>query len=170
MNLDPDVAFVSLSKLARTSVLHCRLKQEVEKNGWFPIQFGLGPNGGENNGRQVANLPEDLDHLVLPCGSGFAAAALLKGINKYLTIEERPRQIHVVQIEGLDREVALQSPIPIKFVAYGVYSYSKKVRLCYKGLDLDSIYEAKAFEWLQKSDLQGRICFWVVGNFNRIRD
>lgn len=156
---------VPLAKIGYNSVLQMRLERLANRNKWYPVTFGIASDLAINS-RQIANLPRDLDNLVIPCGSGVSATAILRGLAE---AARRPKNIYVVQIAGIDRTKVIGHRLPYHFIADKTYSYAKKLELDYEGLELDMIYEAKAFAWLRRERLLGKTCFWVIGNFNRLR-
>ncbi len=158
---------LKLAGIGFNSILHNRLVKMSEERHWFPIIFGIG-GGGSCNADQVQNLPDDLDNLVIPCGSGITTRSLLTGIAKHKKRENRPRKIWIVQIAGIHRD--LPFVVPHQLVLDNTYPYHKKVRVEYEGLELDSVYEAKAFHWAIRKRLQGKTLFYVIGNFNSIRE
>jgi 1-aminocyclopropane-1-carboxylate deaminase/D-cysteine desulfhydrase-like pyridoxal-dependent ACC family enzyme len=158
---------IGLAKIGYNSVLQARLDRLATKHHWFRIGFGVNADL-EVNARQVSNLPS-VDDLVIPCGSGGSAASILRGLSRMDRVK-RPRRVHVVQIAGMDRRKVINSPLPYEFVADRTYSYSRRVKVCYTDLELDSVYESKAFNWLIRQDFKGITCFWVIGNFNKLRE
>lgn len=156
---------IKLAGLGFNSVLQARMDETARRERWFPLRFGFLGDTSVNE-RQVTNLPDGLDHLVIPCGSGGSAAAILRGLFK-TPKAKRPREIHIVQIAGMGRE--LPGVLMYNFIKDKTYPYSKRVPLEYEGLDFDQIYEAKAFGWLQRQSLKGRVCFWNIANFNAVR-
>ncbi len=166
---DLGAAIVKLAGIGFNSVLQKRLERMAAREKWFPVQFGIGAHA-DVNARQVRNLPTDLDHLVIPCGSGKSARGILRGVARHMRPAERPKHVHVVQIAGFDRRAVIDSPIrPYNYVADRTYPYARRLAKDYEGVELDSVYESKAFAWLERAGLRGRTCFWVIGNFNAIR-
>jgi 1-aminocyclopropane-1-carboxylate deaminase/D-cysteine desulfhydrase-like pyridoxal-dependent ACC family enzyme len=158
---------IKLSGVGYDQVLQSRLDELNHKNHWFGIKFGMGKESRAINEQQVNNLPP-LDHLVIPCGSGLTASSILMGLYR-VEKRRRPRNVHVVQIAGFDRRDAINAPLSYHFVKDTTYPYARRVPLNYHGIDLDDRYESKAFEWMEKQQLPGRVCFWVIGNFNILR-
>ena len=161
-----------------------RLLPEVQKlqshgsgNNFFLIKFGINieeyPYGVDCIADQVQNLPDDIENLVIPVGSGISAGAILKGIKKY---NKRIPKIHLVHVSGRDREDDIREicgvGIDFEYYADTKYPHHKKVKRVIKDdFQLDQIYESKAYEWmLRKVDYKNeKTVFWVVGNANYYR-
>lgn len=158
--------YVSLARIGYNSILQNRLNALCQQKGYFPIHFGI-PFDLSENAAQVKNIPA-ADNLVIPCGSGITAAAILKGLSER-PARERPANVYVVQIAGIDRRKVIRPPMNYAFVKDTTYPYSKNLPLTYEGVELDGVYEAKAFAWMQRSGMRGSTVFWVIGNFNHIR-
>jgi 1-aminocyclopropane-1-carboxylate deaminase/D-cysteine desulfhydrase-like pyridoxal-dependent ACC family enzyme len=153
-----------LAGIGYPKVLDKRLQEMSRKEAFYILKFGLNSSDLSINIHQVNNI-SGYDNLVIPCGSGVTASAILQGLGKVA----RPKNIFVVQIAGMDRQKDINSPLSYTFIADKIYPYSKRVPVSYKGLELDDLYEAKAFQWLLKQKLSGRTLFWIVGNSNKIR-
>lgn len=119
--------------------------------------------------RQVGNLPNQLDQLVLPVGSGVHFAAVVRGLHRY--------KINVGKIIGLcvgpkrteniNKWVDPMSGYPLPDYELHCLNtvYGKPlVEKTADGTILDDLYEAKAHKWMRENlDLNKRTCFWVVG-------
>jgi 1-aminocyclopropane-1-carboxylate deaminase/D-cysteine desulfhydrase-like pyridoxal-dependent ACC family enzyme len=157
---------VSLAKIGYNSTLQPRLEKLAAERGYFPMHFGIKFDCAAN-AHQVENLPK-VNNLVIPCGSGVTATAILQGLST-LPADRRPGKVWVVQIAGHDRRKAIGEPLAYEFVKDKTYDYSKRVKAEYQGLEFDQVYEAKAFKWLLRKKLKGSTLFWVIGNFNGLR-
>jgi len=153
-----------------------KLQQEGAGNNFYIIKFGIdvehNPIVIDCIADQVKNLPDKLENLVIPTGSGITAGAILRGIKKY---KKNIGSIYVVHISGEDRIAKINSiedNVPYAYIKGTGYKYSQKVKLnVADGFELDYIYEAKAFDWIRHNlDLrQGKTLFWCVGNANYYR-
>jgi len=122
---------------------------------------------------QVQNIPDNLDNLIIPTGSGITAGSILRGIKRY---GKRVKNIHVVHISGMDRRQkinGIEDGVPYIYIQDNTCLYNKKVkRTIADGFTLDYIYEAKAYHWmLNNLDYRKeKTLFWCVGNVNYYRE
>lgn len=126
---------------------------------------------------QVQNIPDHLNNLIVPCGSGITFAGILVGIKRF---NKKIDNIFVIQISGYDRTKSINEILHkfgiearYKFFIDYIYEYTKKCRISIaSGFDLSVIYEAKAFQYFtnNKSILgikdTDKSLFWVIGNNN----
>jgi hypothetical protein len=113
-----------------------------------------------------------LDNLIIPGGSGITSGAILRGIKNF---GKKVRMIYVVHISGEERRNdigKIEDSVPYIYVKGTGYRYGQPLKKTVnEKLDLDSIYEAKAYDWMTKHiDYKNeRTLFWVVGNANHYR-
>lgn len=146
----------------------------------YHISFGINADdcpeailGSVSN--QVQNIPNDLDYLIVPCGSCIMLSGILLGIKKY---EKRVANVVGIQIAGYDRTKVIQGLIkedlPYQLLLSKDYPYSKHVKMSVDSIRLDPLYEAKAYDYMKKYmniDFKShKTLFWVVGNSNEVRD
>jgi 1-aminocyclopropane-1-carboxylate deaminase/D-cysteine desulfhydrase-like pyridoxal-dependent ACC family enzyme len=117
------------------------------------------------------NLPDELDYLIVPSGSCVTLAAIAEGIRHF---KKNVKHLYGVQIAGYDRNKDIQNLTTAKYDLKldKTYDYEKALKnFRFKDIELDAIYEAKAFEWLQKNiDYKtNKTLFWTVANFNEFR-
>jgi hypothetical protein len=153
-----------------------KLQQEGKGNNYYIIKFGIdveqNPIVIDCIADHVKNLPDELENLVIPTGSGITAGAILRGIKKF---KKNIGSVYVVHISGENRIAKIESiedRVPYEYVKGTGYKYSQKVKLnVADGFELDYIYEAKAYDWMRHNlDLrQGKTLFWCVGNANYYR-
>ena len=173
------------SKFGYDSVLAKRLTVLNQTERFFTIKFGINlldnPSAIIGSiGYQTQNIPDDLDVLVIPTGSGITAGGILRGLIQY---NIKPKRIIVHQIAGFDRtktigQVLAGHEIDFEYVADKTYSYSRKLKIqfndvaykfkdsTFRGEFLDPIYESKSFEWMHRNidTIGNRVLFWIVGN------
>jgi 1-aminocyclopropane-1-carboxylate deaminase/D-cysteine desulfhydrase-like pyridoxal-dependent ACC family enzyme len=146
-------------------------------NNFFLIKFGINieeyPYGVDCIADQVQNLPNDIENLVIPVGSGITAGSILRGLVKY---KKKIPNIYVIHVSGRDRVPDIREisgeDIDFEYDADKKYPHHKKVkRNITDDFQLDQIYEAKIYEWmLRKVDYKNeKTVFWVVGNANFYR-
>ena len=153
-----------------------KLQKAGTGNNFYIIKFGIdveqNPVIVECIRDQVQNIPDNLDNLVIPTGSGITAGSILKGIKKY---GKKIKTVYVVHISGQDRRKKINEiagVAPYIYVKGTGFPYHRKVvRTVTDGFVLDEIYEAKVYDWmLHNLDLRReRTLFWVVGNANYYR-
>ena len=184
---------ITLSGIAYDNVLYKKL-MDLKRN-FFVIKFGI--NVSESTeirdyiSNQVENIPDDLDNLVIPTGSGICAGAILYGIKKF---NKKVKNIYIVQIAGYNRTDTInkiESTVPYIYLPYNKFPYSKKLKIFIRpDFQLDTVYESKAYHWMINSphsddvykfgkltkpencDIQigyKKTLFWCVGNASMYR-
>jgi 1-aminocyclopropane-1-carboxylate deaminase/D-cysteine desulfhydrase-like pyridoxal-dependent ACC family enzyme len=153
-----------------------KLQNEGAGNNFYIIKFGIdvehNPIVVDCIADQVQNIPDNLDNLVIPTGSGITGGAILRGIKKY---RKEVKNIYLVHISGKDREKKIkeiEDQVPYEYIMGTGYKYNKKLKLnVVDGFELDYIYEAKAYDWMMHNlDLRNeKTLFWCVGNANFYR-
>jgi len=144
------------------NVIIARAKADyAARPGWRYIPFGMEDPGAVRCTReQVANIPREINRIVIPIGSGMSAAGVLHGLR------DRGLDIPVLGIRvGANPTKRLDTFAPFGWRAMmslvdvtPTVAYHKPVTAQLGGLPLDPIYEAKCLEYLHRNDL-----FWVVG-------
>lgn len=145
------------------------------------IKFGINAANSyailESNARQVANLPRDIENLIIPVGGGITMAGVIMGCKIY---NIRPKRIIGIQISGHDWRNVIEELVPKKYkmpyeyIVTGDYAnYSKRCDEKLMGeLEIDPLYEAKAYSWVlhnRREVLTKDSLFWIVGNTLPIR-
>ena len=171
------------AKLGFDSVIQAHLEKRMNEGlKCFNVKFGINLNANPNAiikaiGHQVQNIPNDLDTLVIPCGSAITACGILWGLHYY---GKTVKKIYLIQIAGKSRltvinkaSATLGIDFPqFEFIEDKTHKYNKHVRLPFGGGYLDPIYEGKAYDYMQKHiDTNGKsVLFWIVGDSQPIRD
>ena len=157
------------------TAISARIKEIQQENGYYNPDFSkhihTHPELMYVNTQQVSNIPDELDVLVAPMGSGIQFANILKGIHEHKKSVKRVIGVHV----GPDRRKLIDSYL------YKDLVWEEKVTYDYElvstnspystpeiqrvgDFELDDIYEAKAHKWmLNNIDLNQKILFWCVG-------
>ena len=119
---------------------------------------------------QVRNIPDEINNLVLTCGSGITAIGILAGIKRYgkkvknvhlvATAPDRRKLIHgTLQKYGADREFYYHD----LFHTRG-FSYEQPFCSVWRGIRLHPNYEAKTMAWFAGSGLKPEeTLFWITG-------
>lgn len=144
------------------SVIVARAREDATARGWREVPFGMEcEEAVEQTAVQVANLPAELERLVVPVGSGMSLAGILHGLRR----EERELPVLGVVV-GADPRKRLERWAPVgwedlvELVEAGE-EYSEEVEPYGQlgGLPpLDPVYEAKCVPYLRPGD-----CLWIVG-------
>ena len=147
---------VTLSKMAYSNVLLSKLRDLNKTYNYFIIQFGI--NVSESTeirdyiANQVMNIPDELENLIIPTGSGICAGAILYGIKKF---NKKVKNVYVIQIAGYDRTNTINKicdDVPYIYLPYNKFPYSKKLKTFISpDFQLDTVYEAKAYHWMINS-------------------
>lgn len=159
--------------------------QRARERGHTFFQVRFGSNWREypeaildSIGYQVQNLPDDLDYLIIPCGSCLNVSGILRGLIKY---GKKPKKVLGIQIAGYDRTDVIKeilgddlSKVDFELLVSTDYSYQKWVNHEILGIGrLDFLYEAKAYDYLIKyrpDILKKNSLFWLVGNACSLRE
>ena len=163
------------------SVIESEIRRLGETERFFHVKFGINISGDrtsilETTANQAKNLPQDLDALIVPCGSAITFTGILLGLRKW---DIRPKRIIGIQISGkiladYPRTV-LECECPrYEFYVSNNWNYHRRIKVQIEdGFVLDPIYEAKAWDWMQKNLLDSlagkRVCFWCIGDSSAAR-
>jgi 1-aminocyclopropane-1-carboxylate deaminase/D-cysteine desulfhydrase-like pyridoxal-dependent ACC family enzyme len=167
-------AGVAYESALKSAADHWRIRHGLK--GYF-VRFGINLEDNPDailgsTAAQCANLPEDVERIVIAVGAGITAAGVIIG-----AAEHRPdARVVCVQIAGYDRRAVIDRIVG-DFVEYDYATikgipYSRLVqRSTSSGLGLDPIYEAKAHDWMREQPGldNERVCFWVVGDSSLVR-
>lgn len=166
---------VICSRIGRHSVLHVKAKEMAEEENSFIVQYGinLASHGQillDAVAAQVQNIPDELENLVITCGSGITSSGVLIGLHQY---SKRVKNVHLVATAP-DRRAFIHSLLR----QYGAdrafqyhdlfhtpgFSYEKPERASWGGVTLHPHYEAKTMRWFRNSGLNPQeTLFWIVG-------
>lgn len=171
---------INLCGIAYSNTLFKKLRDFSIEKPHFTVRFFTNLEFDKeailySNANQCENLPDDLDTLVIPCGSAITFSGILIGLSKF---KKKPKRVIGIQIAGVDRRgdidyilsqnlnmLELQK-VKYEFYLDKTYPYSRKLDLSIsEGFELDNVYESKAYELaLKKGFLKGKSLFWIVGN------
>jgi hypothetical protein len=162
-------------------VLYSKLKALNEGRRFFTIAFGYQAKTHREAiidmiANQVQNLHHGIEKVVIPVGSGVSSCGIIEGLKRFRPdILEREYGLILIQPFGYDRTSDILSGVDFEFgqgfkYYKGAYPYSKPLRISVDGVDLDNIYESKAYDYMVKHNLaDNKTCFWVVGDSNYLR-
>lgn len=141
------------------NVIVARAKEYAVNKNYGYVPFGMECyENVEITSRQVLNIPNDCNRIVVPVGSGMSISSIITGmyrnnINKPILgvrVGKDPMKIIEEYAEGIDF-------MDITLVTSSV-DYHTPVEAYVGGYQLDPIYEGKCLEFLEPGD-----CLWVVG-------
>lgn len=146
-------------KPAYNNVLSSKSLKYANENNFGYVPFGM--ECKENidiTCNQVLNIPNEVQRIVVPIGSGMTFCSIINGLLKH----NINKPILGVQV-GKDPKLVIKKYAPLsKFVDYTIIKssvdYSISVNHSVGTISLDPIYEAKCFDYLKANDL-----LWIVG-------
>lgn len=126
---------------------------------------------------QVMNVPDEVETLVVPFGSGNTAAGVLCGLSRH-----KPAGLRRVVLMGIgpDRQqwlagrldlIGVKVPVPVEHVALHPWfaTYGDRMRYTLDGVVLHPTYEGKIATWADRYRPEwwvrrdGTVMLWVVG-------
>lgn len=107
---------------------------------------------------QVQNIPNEVKHIVVCCGSGLNLCGILWGIKLY----KRDIKVTAIQV-GKDPQKILENYAPLDtdnltIIKSGIDYHDKVKETTFMGIELDPIYEGKCVPYISDNDL-----FWIIG-------
>jgi len=120
---------------------------------------------------QVANIPDNLDNLIVPVGGGMQMASIIRGLTAYKKTVKRVIGCHV----GPDRRDKIDyfiNPLEYPILDYEMHplntTYGKPAHEWIdkkQTIKLDEIYESKAWRWMLDNINfeEEKTLFWNVG-------
>ncbi|KAB7850135.1 pyridoxal-phosphate dependent enzyme [Streptomyces mobaraensis] len=142
------------------TVIIARAREDASARGWTEIPFGMEcATAVEATAAQVANVPRDVQRIVIPVGSGMSLAGVLRGLR-----DHGLDHIPIVGVSvGANPEKRLdtyapgwRSAVSLVHSELDYHQHASKTSL--GNLALDPVYEAKCLPFLSPGDL-----LWVVG-------
>lgn len=108
---------------------------------------------------QVQNIPKECNRIVVPIGSGMSFSSIMVGMNKY----NIDKPLLGIAVGKYPTKTIKQYTNNLSFPKYEIihsqYDYHKAIKANIDNINLDPIYEAKCYEFLQQGDL-----LWIVGH------
>jgi 1-aminocyclopropane-1-carboxylate deaminase/D-cysteine desulfhydrase-like pyridoxal-dependent ACC family enzyme len=143
----------------RNTVIKHKAQVFSYQNGAFLVPFGMECiEAVYQTASQVANIPADVQRIVIPVGSAMSLCGVLHGLN---TANRRIPVLGVSVGANPDRVMKTYAPAGWESFCKIVKSpldYSKEVIASIGSITLDPVYEAKTLPYLKQRDL-----LWVVG-------
>ena len=170
----------------RHNVLYAQIKKDKQEKDYV-VEYGLNSNDSNNfvsfyesTGNQVKNLPDELDNLIITCGSGITSAGILYGLKKYnksvkniFLVGTAPNRIKKVKDRLLMVSIFSGLNCNIKFNYIDLFGegvkYEMEQEACVEGeIKLHKHYEGKSYIWFLKNknlfNEKDKTCFWIIGS------
>lgn len=176
--IDTSTKNVYESNLNHT-ILECKNRGEK----FFHIKFGINVETDRKSiidsvSDQVKNIPNDINTIIVPCGSCIIISGIIEGCKKY----NKNCEIIGIQIANYDRTDVIDSlidnsifnNISYKLLLSKDYNYRTPLNKRINDINLDKYYEAKAFDYYEKYLMNEfknkKVLFWIVGNSTDVRN
>jgi 1-aminocyclopropane-1-carboxylate deaminase/D-cysteine desulfhydrase-like pyridoxal-dependent ACC family enzyme len=164
-----------------SNVLYAGLDKLATTRKFFKILFGYQLQSNRKSvvdviSHQVKNIPEEIDTLVVNCGSAVSFIGIMNGVLN----QNRKFRVVAIQPFGYDRTKFIDEGIEHMRWEYdyeyhkGNYPYHKKVTAVISDtLELDNVYESKAYHMMLDENIvdpkKENVCYWVIGDANFLR-
>ena len=121
--------------------------------------------------KQVENIPDDLDNLVITCGSGITTIGVLLGLVKYkktvkniYLVATAPNRQKLINENLAINNIMMEYTIIDLFHQKG-FKYENKLYKSYDDIEFHPNYEAKTFNWLENNInyKKEKTLLWIVG-------
>lgn len=172
-----------ISKSGIHKILYTKSKEIAEKGNLFVVDYGFNivdyPEimySAISN--QVQNLPDELDNLVVTCGSGITSIGIFLGLAKYnkkvkniYLIATAPSRKKLIDNTLFMNDIFMKYKIIDLFHQDG-FKYEDKVYEEIDGIQLHPNYEAKTYNWLKQNiDYnKEKTLLWIVGAEPKIKE
>jgi len=173
---------IVIAKQGFSNVLYPNLEKIRKTRQFFTILFGYQVKENRDAvvnviAHQVKNIPEEIETLVVNCGSANTLIGILTGLMKF----KRKLRVVAIQPFGYNREEFINDNVEgVKGIDYeyeyhsGDFSYHKHIEYeISEGFELDTVYESKAYLQMRLQRIvnpkKENVCFWVIGNANNLR-
>lgn len=141
-------------------VAESRARKFSEANHFGFIPFGMHcKENVEVTSQQVKNIPDDVNRIVVPVGSGMVLSGIVTGLYRQgKSIEVLGIQVGADPSKNIKKYAEGLSSCHVSIKKASVKYHDRLIRSI-NGVNLDPIYEAKCKEFLQDGDL-----LWIVGH------
>lgn len=147
-------------KAGYNNVIVKRARDDAAKSGWREVPFGMETEIAVNCTRsQVRNIPEGVDRIIMPVGSGMSLAGVLWGLlDEGLSLPVFGVSVGADPTERLDKYAPPNWRDMVQLVKSDLDYHDPAPETIFRGVQLDPIYESKVLPFIKPGDL-----FWVVG-------
>lgn len=177
-------ARVEFEKVGYTSAVSKKAEQLAQAAGGFAIHYGFDLRNNidvfmDSVAQQVCNIPDELDYLVVTCGSAITISGIMLGVAKYkkniryiVAVGCAPNRENKIKEYANMIERSTGYSLPIERLSYcdcynklKGYKYEQTQSAFYYGIVFHPRYEAKTFNFMQRYIPKGaRTLMWVVGH------
>lgn len=141
----------------------------------FIVQYGINIIGYGDTlltavAAQTESLPDDIENLVMTCGSGITATGVMIGLHRY---GKRVKRMHLVATapdrRGFIHETLKKYGADREFEYHDLFHspgfvYEKSAAATWGGIRLHPHYEAKTMQWFRSSGIAPEsTLFWITG-------
>lgn len=152
-----------------------RAKELAAQENSFIVQYGINIIGYGDTlltavAAQTENLPDDIENLVMTCGSGITATGVMIGLHRY---GKRVKRMHLVATapdrRGFIHETLKKYGADREFEYHDLFHspgfvYEKPAAATWGGIRLHPHYEAKTMQWFRSSGIAPEsTLFWITG-------
>lgn len=141
------------------NIIVARAREYAQNRGCGYVPFGMEcAKNVEVTSEQVKNIPDEVERVVIPVGSGMSFSSIISGMTKYGI----NKPVLGVRVGKDPTKIINEYAFGLEFVDYEIVTsevdYHTAVEAYVGDYQLDPIYEGKCREFLQKGDM-----LWVVG-------
>lgn len=164
------------SKSGIHKILYEKAREIAKKENLFVVDYGFNIIDYPDLmfkaiSRQVRNIPDELDNLVITCGSGITSIGIILGIHQYkkhvkkiYLIATAPSRRNLIdktlRMYGIEQEYKI-----IDLFHQKGFKYEKGLNEKIDGIKLHPQYEAKAYRWIKENlPINERNLLWIVGS------
>lgn len=147
-------------KAGYNNVIVKRARDDAAKSNWREVPFGMEMQIAVDCTRaQVRGIPEEVQRIIMPVGSGMSLAGVLWGLlDEGLSIPVVGVSVGADPTERLDKYAPPGWRDMVQLVKSDLDYHDYAPESIFRGVQLDPIYEAKVIPFVKSGDL-----FWVVG-------
>lgn len=172
-----------VSKIGRLTVLNSKARKRQLETNEFIVEHGMDLMNNidcflDSVANQVINLPDDLDNLIITCGSAISTTGILYGLKLYnknvkniILVGVAPNRINKIDknLEELQNKLNIELT-NIKYQYIDLFNtkgfkYEKKEFAQHGDIIFHPNYEAKTYNWLKNNvDYKNeKTCLWIIG-------
>lgn len=166
-----------ISKSGIHKILYNKAKKIAQQEKLFVVDYGFNIINYSDIllsavSNQVKNIPDELDNLVITCGSGITTIGVIIGLHKFhkkvkniYLVCTAPNRDKLIQ-QTIQRHEIKQSYTMIDLFHTKSFKYEVGVKESIGNIELHPNYEAKAYRWL-KNNLnykEQKTLLWIVGS------
>lgn len=147
-------------KAGYNNVIVKRARDDAAARGWREVPFGMECQTAiDCTRRQVANIPEGVQRIVVPVGSGMSLAGILWGLlDAGLSLPVLGVSVGADPTPRLNQYAPPDWASMVSLVKSDLDYHDYAPETVFRGVQLDPIYEAKVIPFIAPGDL-----LWVVG-------